>query len=147
MFIQAIGRAIDLMMTSQFSDRIRRRGRARLLAAAILVSGSAGLAGCGSTLASMPLIGEPKNAPPRPEGEQTYPVPFVATAKPAEEKMSAAERDKLKADLIAARDGAAAHRRSEIGQADPPPPQPKAPARAKKQATSPPKCEKEACAR
>lgn len=126
------------------SRPLLRPWAARLLTVFVLGAGGLGLAACGATMASMPLIGEPKNAPPRPEGPQTFPGVFVETAKPTESKMTVEERDKLKADLIATRDSAAARTREEINKPSPPP---KPAAKSKKQATSPRKCDKEPCPR
>jgi hypothetical protein len=133
------------MTMSQRPTRASRpllcRWAVRLATVLVLIAGGFGLAACGATMASMPLIGEPKNAPPRPEGPQTFPGVFVETAKPTESKMTAAERDKLKADLITTRDSAAARTREAINKPSPAKPS----AKPKKQATSPRKCDKEPC--
>ncbi|MBN8956211.1 MAG: hypothetical protein J0H17_06445 [Rhizobiales bacterium] len=107
------------------SHRPSSRSRARpafVLAALVLAAASGGLSGCGSMMASMPLIGEPKNAPPRPEGPTHFPGAFAPTADPSDQAMTAAERDKLKADLMMTRDTAAAKKREEINQSAPTPP-------------------------
>ncbi|MGD9846572.1 MAG: hypothetical protein AB7U47_14430, partial [Variibacter sp.] len=71
---------------------------------------------------------------------------FVQTADPSEKAMTAAERDKLKADLMTTRDTAAARKREEINRSKPTVP-PKRNAKSKKQATPAQKCEKEPCPR
>jgi hypothetical protein len=112
----------------------------RLVTVLALAVAGVGLTGCGSMMASMPLVGEPKNAPARPAENAPFPGVFVETANPEEDKMTAAEREKLKADLITARDTAAARKRDEINK-------PKAASKTKKQATPAQKCEKEPCPR
>ena len=79
-------------------------------------------------IASLPLVGEPAEAQNRPAVQPDYPEVF--SARPTEEAtalapegrtkpMSAAERAKLQADLIAARDRAAAEKREQINQPAP----------------------------
>jgi hypothetical protein len=114
-------------MSFQLTAKSHRRGGRRrapgasVLAALVLAAISGGLSGCGSMMASMPLIGEPKNAPPRPEGPTHFPGAFVPTADPSEQALTAAERDKLKADLMTTRDTAAARKRDEINRSAPTP--------------------------
>jgi hypothetical protein len=84
-----------------------------------LIAVAAGLTACGSTIASLPLIGEPPEAQNnRPAATGEYPDAFV---KPASETkpMSAAERTKAEAELTAARDKSAAERRQQINQPTP----------------------------
>ena len=79
----------------------------------------AALAGCGSTIASLPYVGEPPEAQAsRPASTPDYPDAFNKPASEAK-PMTAAERQKLEAELTAARDRSVAQRREEINQPGP----------------------------
>jgi hypothetical protein len=84
-----------------------------------LIAAAAPLAGCGSTIASLPLIGEPPEAQNnRPASTSEYPEAFVKPASEAK-AMTAAERAKAEAELTTARDKSAAERRQQINQPNP----------------------------
>jgi hypothetical protein len=76
--------------------------KARTLAALVLLG--IALGGCATSIADMPLIGNPADAPARPKDPGTYlPVHDLPTARDGA-TMEPAEQAKLQADLIAARD-------------------------------------------
>jgi hypothetical protein len=75
-----------------------------------------GLSACGSTIASLPLVGEPaESQASRPAATPAYPDAFAKTGTDAK-PMTPAERAKLEAELTAARDQSAAQRREEISR-------------------------------
>lgn len=84
------------------SDRQRRT----LLAAALLCAGLA-LAGCSSQLADLPGIGTPADAPARPKEPGAF-LPVNDLPPDRDEVMDQKTRDKIQAELIAARDRQAA---------------------------------------
>jgi hypothetical protein len=85
-------------------------GAAAALAAAVLLSG------CGSTLATMPLIGEPAKTPPAPAVRPDYPNIGVKPSDRPDKPMTAAERQKVEAELNAARTQGADEKRKQINQ-------------------------------
>ena len=95
---------------------MKRQLIAATLAAAGLLACGVGLSGCGSTIASLPYIGEPAEAQSsRPVTTPDYPDAFVkpvAESKP----LTPTERQKLEAELASARDRSAAERREQINQ-------------------------------
>jgi hypothetical protein len=73
-----------------------------LVLAALLMAGLA-LGGCSSQLADLPIVGTPADAPLRPKEQGAYlPVNDLPSDRDDAE-MDPATRDKLKAELIAAR--------------------------------------------
>ena len=72
----------------------------------MLVGGSV-LAGCASTVADLPLIGLPANAPERPKEARAF-LPVNDVPQDREGKMTTAEQQKIQAELIAARAKSAA---------------------------------------
>jgi hypothetical protein len=74
------------------------------------------LGGCGSMMAKMPLIGEPDIAQNRPAERPDYMAVFGKGTEPDKKAMTAAERDKLQAELAAQRENAANAKRQEINQ-------------------------------
>jgi hypothetical protein len=88
----------------------------RLFIALAFVASTIALAGCGSTIASMPLIGEPDIAQNRPAVQPEYRPVFGKPVEPENKPMTAAERDKLQAELAAEREGAADAKRKKINQ-------------------------------
>jgi hypothetical protein len=73
-----------------------------LVLAALLMAGLA-LGGCSSQLADLPIVGTPADAPLRPKEQGAYlPVNDLPPDRDDAE-MDPATRDKLKAELIAAR--------------------------------------------
>jgi hypothetical protein len=88
---------------------------ARLRTAAATVGLAVLLAGCGSTIGSMPIIGEPPQTPPAPAGEVKFPAVGVTPGRPVK-AMTAEERAKVEAELTTARARAADERRQKINQ-------------------------------
>lgn len=84
------------------TDRCRYIGRPVLLLAALT------LGGCASTIADLPVVGLPADAPARPKESRGYlPVHEMPTARD-ETAMAPADQAKLQSELIAARDRQAA---------------------------------------
>jgi hypothetical protein len=83
------------------------RSKRALALGALLLSAQA-LGGCATSIADMPLVGTPADAPSRPK--ETGPYLPVEDLPPARDDaaMAPAERDKIKAELIAARNRQAA---------------------------------------
>lgn len=88
----------------------------RTCAALSAVASALALGGCGSTLAKMPLMGEPDIAQNRPAVQPDYQPVFGKPAASDKKAMTPAERDKLQAQLAAQRDSAANAKREEINQ-------------------------------
>jgi hypothetical protein len=77
---------------------------ARLLAIAALLSSAFALGGCSTSIADLPLIGTPADAPARPQEAGGYlPVNNLPPDRD-EAAMPPAERAKILAELAAARD-------------------------------------------
>lgn len=72
------------------------------------------LAGCGSTVGGMPVVGEPEQARTAPRVAAPIPNVYRATASRTGQPMSAQERAKVEAELVNARDHAAETRRRQI---------------------------------
>lgn len=77
-------------------------------------------AGCGGTVARMPLVGEPAHIPPAPEVQPAYPPVGVSTSTRTGKPMTAAERAKVEASIARDRAQAAAERRKKIQKQDAP---------------------------
>jgi hypothetical protein len=75
----------------------------RMLVLAALLMAPLALGGCSGQLADVPIVGTPSDAPPRPTTPSAYlPVNDLPPDR-SEAELDAAARDKLKAELIAAR--------------------------------------------
>jgi hypothetical protein len=75
----------------------------RMLALAALLMAPLALGGCSSQLADLPIVGTPADAPARPKEQGAYlPVNDLPPDRD-DTAMDPATRDKLKAELIAAR--------------------------------------------
>lgn len=72
--------------------------------------------GCGATIGQLPLVGEPANVPPPPEVAPAYPAVGMRPERSLK-AMTAQERAKLEADLMAARTRAAQEKREQINRA------------------------------
>jgi hypothetical protein len=82
--------------------------RRRMLALTALLLTGLTLGGCSSQLADLPIVGTPSDAPARPKEQGAYlPVNDLPPDRDDTE-MDPATRDKLKAELIAARNRQAA---------------------------------------
>ena len=60
--------------------------------------------GCSTSIADLPLIGTPADAPPRPKETGSYPAVHDLPQDRSEAAMEPAERTKISNELIAARD-------------------------------------------
>ncbi|HEV7878370.1 hypothetical protein [Bradyrhizobium sp.] len=74
--------------------------------AALLLALPAG--GCSTSIADLPLVGVPADAPARPKEVGAYPAVHDMPRDRPEAAMDAAERNKVSSELIAAREAAAA---------------------------------------
>ena len=80
----------------------------RMLVASVLVACTLALAGCSTSIADLPIVGTPADAPARPREPGSYlPVNNLPPDRD-ETAMDQATRDKMKAELAAARDRQAA---------------------------------------
>ena len=76
----------------------------RVLALGVLLGSALALGGCATSIADLPLIGTPAEAPLRPKETGAYlPVHDLPPARDQPE-LAPAERAKIQADLLAARD-------------------------------------------
>jgi hypothetical protein len=77
--------------------------RKRMLVLAALLMAPLALGGCAGQLADLPIVGTPSDAPARPKEAGAYlPVNDLPPDR-SDTEMDPATRDKLKAELIAAR--------------------------------------------
>jgi hypothetical protein len=91
-----------------------------LLVAGALVACALALAGCSTSIADLPIVGTPADAPARPKEPGSYlPVNNLPPDRD-EAAMDQATRDKIKAELAAARDRQAAAAAANGGQPNPP---------------------------
>ena len=93
-----------------------RRGLGRAMLAAAAIAGGMVLSACGSTLSSLPVIGEPAIVPPAPAVTPDSPIVGSKPPEPPEKPMTQAERAKVEAELNEARTGAATKMREQINQ-------------------------------
>jgi hypothetical protein len=100
--------------------RPRRAGRCAVVAArlALVLAGAGALAGCGSTLGGMPLIGEPEEVPSAPAHRPAFPNVMESGSTRTTKPMTPEERAKLEADLATARSNAAPEMRQHINEGD-----------------------------
>ncbi len=70
---------------------------------ALLLAASA-LGGCSTTIADLPLVGTPADAPERPKEAGSYLPVHDLPPDRAEPELAPAERARIQAELIAARD-------------------------------------------
>ena len=91
----------------------------RLLVAGVLVACAVALAGCSTSIADLPVVGTPADAPARPKDPGSYlPVNNLPPDRD-ETAMDQATRDKIKAELAAARDRQATTTAATAGSANP----------------------------
>ena len=90
-----------------------------LAAGALLLALAVG--GCATSIADLPLVGVPSDAPARPKEVGTYPAVHDLPQDRPEAAMDTAERNKVANELIAARD-----RQAATGAAQNPAPNPAA---------------------
>ena len=92
----------------------------RLLVAGALVACASALAGCSTSIADLPIIGTPADAPARPKEPGSYlPVNSLPPDRD-EEAMDPATRARIKAELAAARARQAEAAAANAGPASPP---------------------------
>ena len=85
------------------ADRQKRQLASGAFLAALVIS-AATLSGCSSSIADLPLVGTPSDAPERPKEQGAYlPVNDLPPGRD-EQVLDPKERAKIQADLIAARD-------------------------------------------
>ena len=79
------------------------RARRALALGALLVSALA-LGGCSTTIADLPLVGTPADAPARPKEAGAYLPVHDLPPDRSQPELAPAERAKIQAELLAARD-------------------------------------------
>jgi hypothetical protein len=79
-----------------------RRVKMTLVAGALLLALAVG--GCATSIADLPLVGVPADAPARPKEAGAYPAVHDLPQDRPEAAMDTAERNKVANELIAARD-------------------------------------------
>jgi len=95
-------------------------GYKRLLVAGALVAWALALAGCSTSIADLPIVGTPADAPARPKEPGSYlPVNNLPVDRD-EAALDDATRARLKAELAAARDRQAAAAAANAIPASPP---------------------------
>src|ERR1044072_8606930 len=75
------------------------------------------MGGCSTSIADLPLIGTPADAPARPKQVGAYPAVHDLPQDRSEATMDSAERNNLSTELIAARDRQAAIAAAEAAEA------------------------------
>src|SRR5205809_2543126 len=78
--------------------------KTRAVAAGVLLLSALALGGCATSIADMPLVGTPADAPARPKEAGTYLPVHDLPPDREEAAMAPAERAKVQSELIAARD-------------------------------------------
>ena len=78
--------------------------KARALALGALLASALALGGCATSIADLPLVGTPADAPGRPKEAGAYLPVHDLPPDRAEPELAPAERAKIKAELVAARD-------------------------------------------
>src|SRR3954451_17599150 len=86
--------------------RLSQGTTARVMEALLLLALPVG--GCATSIADLPLIGTPADAPARPKEAGSYPAVHDLPQDRPENAMDAAERTKVQNELIAARNRQAA---------------------------------------
>jgi hypothetical protein len=76
----------------------------RELALAALLASALALGGCATSIADLPLVGTPADAPERPKEAGAYLPVHDLPPDRAEPELVPAERAKIQAELVAARD-------------------------------------------
>src|ERR1700694_2786739 len=86
------------------SGRMSGNRRKRALALTALLASVLALGGCSSSIADLPLVGTPADAPARPKEAGAYLPVHDLPPDRAEPELAPAERAKIQAELVAARD-------------------------------------------
>ncbi len=93
-----------------------RQRAGRVIGTAAALALSAILCGCGATVGSMPLIGEPARTPAAPAVTADYPLVSEPATKRTTTPLTAAERATFEADLVKDRAQAAQEKRDQINR-------------------------------
>jgi phosphoribosylcarboxyaminoimidazole (NCAIR) mutase len=80
----------------------------RIWVAAALLSASLSLSGCSTSIADLPVVGVPADAPARPKETGAYPAVHDLPQDRPETAMTADDRFRVRNELVAARDRQAA---------------------------------------
>jgi hypothetical protein len=78
--------------------------KTRALALGALLASALALGGCATSIADLPLVGTPADAPGRPKEAGAYLPVHDLPPDRAEPELAPAERAKIQAELVAARD-------------------------------------------
>jgi hypothetical protein len=78
--------------------------KANALVLAALLASALALGGCSTSIADLPLVGTPADAPERPKEPGSYLPVHDLPPDRAEPELPPAERAKIQAELLAARD-------------------------------------------
>jgi hypothetical protein len=114
----------------EFFGLMSDSGNRRAWTAAALVMSALALGGCATSIADIPVIGVPADAPGRPKEVSAYPAVHDLPAPREQDAMDPTEQAKIEKELVAARD-----RQAEVA-ADKPPPAGKSNAAAGKSAAA-----------
>jgi hypothetical protein len=113
-----------------------RRGMV-LASGALLIAAALALGGCSTTIADLPAVGTPADAPQRPKEAGAYLPVHDLPPDRVDAIISPAERTKIEAELVAARERQATATETKDGNAKPAPkPAPKSKSKVTSKATS-----------
>jgi hypothetical protein len=104
----SVSRRTALMGEAGTSGRMSVDRTKRALALAALLVSALALGGCSTSIADLPLVGTPASAPERPKEAGAYLPVHDLPPDRAEPELPPAERAKISAELVAARDRQAA---------------------------------------
>jgi hypothetical protein len=85
-------------------DRVNRKARAKNWTMAALALLALALGGCATSVADLPLVGVPSDAPARPQEPPAYPAVHDLPAPREQNAMDLSEQAKIQKELVAARD-------------------------------------------
>jgi hypothetical protein len=85
-------------------ERMMADRKKRALALGALLASALALGGCSTSIADLPLVGTPADAPDRPKEAGAYLPVHDLPPDRAEPELAPAERAKIQAELVAARD-------------------------------------------
>jgi hypothetical protein len=100
----------------EFFGLMSDSGNRRAWTAAALVISALALGGCATSIADIPVIGVPADAPGRPKEVSAYPAVHDLPAPREQDAMDPTEQAKIEKELVAARD-----RQAEVAADKPPP--------------------------
>jgi hypothetical protein len=108
-----------------------------LASGALLIAAALALGGCSTTIADLPAVGTPADAPQRPKEAGAYLPVHDLPPDRVDAIISPAERTKIEAELVAARERQATATETKDGNAKPAPkPAPKSKSKVTSKATS-----------